>query len=393
MGVRFAEIIDDEEAVAPWTRLPSGRTPTKRIGGPLPSVVKAVLAQRLFIEKAGLPSPLLNQLKRLAAFQNPEFYKKQKMRLSTALTPRVIACAEELPLFVALPRGCMSEAEQLLAEHGVKLAVEDQRHDGAPLKIKFDGELTPVQKEAARALLAHGTGVFVGPPGIGKTVLGTYLAARRARSTLILAHRKPLLEQWAAQLAMFLGIDEKQVGQIGGGKRKPNGRLDVAMIQSLVRKEKVDDLVAGYGHVIVDECHHLPALSFERVLSAVKARFIVGLTATPQRRDGHHPITEMQLGPVRYKVDAKSQAARRPFDHRLIVRETAFRMPDDNANSGIQEIYRALTNDETRNKRIVDDVIAAIQEGRSPILLTERKGHLEPPVPAGPDQSFASAMT
>lgn len=377
VGVQFAEIIDDEEAVAPWTRLPSGRTPTKRIAGPLPSVVKAVLAQRLFIEKAGLPSPLLNQLKRLAAFQNPEFYKKQKMRLSTALTPRVIACAEELPLFVALPRGCVSEAEQLLSEHGVKLAVEDQRHDGAPLELKFDGELTPVQKEAAHALLAHGTGVFVGPPGIGKTVLGTYLAARRARSTLILVHRKPLLEQWVAQLAMFLGIDEKEVGQIGGGKRRPNGRLDVAMIQSLVRKEKVDDLVAGYGHVIVDECHHLPAVSFERVLSAVKARFIVGLTATPQRRDGHHPITEMQLGPVRYKVDPKSQAARRPFDHRLIVRETAFRMPDDNANSGIQEIYRALTNNETRNKRIVDDVIAAIQESRSPILLTERKDHLE----------------
>ena len=176
---------------------------------------------------------------------------------------------------------------------------------------------------------------------------------------------------------MFLGIDEKEVGQIGGGKRKPNGRLDVAMIQSLVRKEKVDDLVAGYGHVIVDECHHLPAVSFERVPSEVKARFIVGLTATPQRRDGHHPITEMQLGPVRYKVDAKSQAAHRPFDHTLVVRETAFRMPDDNANSGIQEIYRALTNNETRNKRIIDDVIAAIQEGRSPILLTERKDHLE----------------
>jgi superfamily II DNA or RNA helicase len=319
----------------------------------------------------------MNQLKRLGAFQNPEFYKKQKMRLSTALTPRVIACAEELPLFVALPRGCVPEAEQLLAEHGVKLAVEDQRHDGAPQELKFDGELTPVQKEAARALLAHRTGVFVAPPGIGKTVLGTYLAARRAQSTLILVHRKPLLDQWAAQLAMFLGIDEKEVGQIGGGKCKPNGRLDVAMIQSLVRKDKVDDLVAGYGHVIVDECHHLPAVSFERVLSEVKARFIVGLTATPQRRDGHHPITEMQLGPVRYKIDAKSQAARRPFDHRLIVRETAFRAPDDNANSGTQEIYRALTNNETRNKRIVDDIIAAIQEGRSPILLTERKDHLE----------------
>lgn len=214
-------------------------------------------------------------------------------------------------------------------------------------------------------------------PGIGKTVLGTYLVAQRARSTLILVHRRPLLEQWVAQLAMFLEIDEKDIGQIGGGKHRPNGRLDVAMIQSLVRKEKVDDLVAGYGHVIVDECHHLPAISFERVLSEVKARYLVGLTATPHRRDGHHPITEMQLGPVRLKVDPKSEAARQPFDHKLIVRETAFQMAGDEADAGIQEIYRALASDEARNQGIVDDVIAAIQEGRSPILLTERKDHLE----------------
>ncbi|MGQ0506797.1 MAG: DEAD/DEAH box helicase family protein [Myxococcaceae bacterium] len=340
-------------------------------------MVKAVLAQRLFIEKAGLPSSLLNQLKRLAAFQNPEFYKKQKMRLPTALTPRVVACGEELPLFVVLPRGCVPEAEQLLAEHGVTLVIEDQRHGGAALTFKFNGELTEIQKQAARALLAHDTGVFVGPPGIGKTVLGTYLVAQRARSTLILVHRKPLLDQWIAQLAMFFAIEEKDIGQIGGGKRKPNGRLDVAMIQSLVRKEKVDDFVAGYGQVIVDECHHLPAVSFERVLSEVKARYLVGLTATPQRRDGHHPITGMQLGPVRFKVDAKSQAARRPFDHKLIVRETALRMAGDSADATIQEIYRAITMDEARNKQIVNDVVAAIQEGRSPILLTERKDHLE----------------
>lgn len=377
VGVRFAEVVDDEDAAAPWTRLPSGQTPTKRITTPLPRVVKAVLAQRLFIEKAGMPSLLLNQLKRLAAFQNPEFYKKQKMRLSTALTPRVVACAQDLPLFIALPRGCVSEAERLLADHGVKLVLDDQRHQGDAQEFSFDGELTAVQREAAQAILAHDAGVFVGPPGIGKTVLGTYLVAQRARSTLILVHRKPLLDQWVAQLAMFLGIEEKEIGQIGGGKRKPNGRLDVAMIQSLVRKDEVADLVAGYGHVIVDECHHLPALSFERVLAEVKARYVLGLTATPQRRDGHQPITEMQLGPVRFKVDAKSQAAHRRFDHKLIVRETDFRMLDEEAAGGFQAIYRALANDKTRNERIVDDVVAAIREGRSPILLTERKDHLE----------------
>jgi superfamily II DNA or RNA helicase len=234
-----------------------------------------------------------------------------------------------------------------------------------------------VQQEAASALLASDTGVFVGPPGIGKTVLGTYLIARRACNTLILVHRKPLLDQWLAQLAIFLGIDQKSVGQIGGGKRKPNGLLDVAMIQGLVRMGSVDDLVADYGHIIVDECHHIPAVSFERVLSEAKARYLVGMTATPYRRDGHHPITEMQLGPVRFQVDARSHAAQRPFEHRLIVRETAFRAMDKPADSGIQSLYSALANDTTRNERILNDVIAAIHEGRSPILLTERKDHLE----------------
>jgi superfamily II DNA or RNA helicase len=194
---------------------------------------------------------------------------------------------------------------------------------------------------------------------------------------LIVVHRKPLLEQWIVQLAIFLGIDAKQIWRIGGGQRKPNGHIDVATIQSLIRKNKMDDRICGYGHVIVDECHHLPAISFEQVLSEMKARYLVGLTATPQRRDGRRPITEMQLGPVRFCVDAKSQAARQPLCHKLIVRETEFQLIADQTRLGIQEIYGALANDAARNDAIINDVISAIQEGRSPILLTERKDHLE----------------
>lgn len=320
---------------------------------------------------------MLNQLKRLAAFQNPEFYKKQRMRLSTAMTPRVISCAEDLPRHVSLPRGCLSQARRLFEAHGMALSVDDHRYAGAPLDLKFNGQLTVTQEEMARALLQHDTGVLVAPPGVGKTVLGTYLITQRASNTLVLVHRKPLLEQWVAQLAIFLGIDGKKVGRIGGGQRKPNGRLDVAMVQSLVRKNQVDDLVADYGHVILDECHHMPAVSFERILSEVKARYLVGLTATPQRRDGHQPITEMQLGPIRYRLDQRSHAAHRPFEHKLIVRETGFRQTEDSQDTGIQVIYRALANDRGRNTRIIEDVIATVQEGRSPILLTERTDHLE----------------
>ena len=376
IGVRLAETSDEEE-IAPWMRAPSGKPRARSLEGPLPARVAAVLAQRLFVEKEGLPSPLVNQIKRLAAFQNPEFYKRQSMRLSTAMTPRVIACAEDLARYVALPRGCVPGLRELLAGHGVALEVADERTSGEPLRLPFRGTLTAGQQQAADALLAHDNGVFVAPPGLGKTVIGTYLVAARACSTLVLVHRRPLLDQWLAQLSLFLGIDRKAMGQITGAKRSPTGRLDVAMIQSLVRKDAVADLVAGYGQVIVDECHHLPAVQFERVLREVKARYVVGLTATPQRRDGHHPITEMQLGPVRFRVDAKTQAGARPFEHRLVVRETTFRAPGPGENPSIQDLYAALARDDARNALILNDVVRALEEGRSPILLTERKDHLE----------------
>lgn len=374
-GVRSAELDDDDPE--PWARPPSGKPRRVSISEPLPKRVKSVLSQRLFVEKEGLPSPLLDQIKRLAAFQNPEFYKKQSMRLSTALTPRIVACAEDLPRHVALPRGCRPELEELLLGYGAALEVEDKRESGIAVRFKFQGHLTRVQRQATRALLAQETGVVVAPPGIGKTVMGTYLVAERGCSTLVLVHRRPLLDQWRAQLSLFLGVEAKDIGQIGGGKRRATGRLDVAMIQSLVRAGRVADLVAGYGQVIVDECHHVPAVSFERVLSEVKACYLVGLTATPQRRDGHHPIIHMQLGPVRFAVDSKSEAARRPFGHRLVVRETTFRLPAGAKTPSIQELYTVLAADERRNERILNDVIASLEEGRSPLLLTERRDHLE----------------
>jgi superfamily II DNA or RNA helicase len=372
IGLRTGPTGDDDST--PWTRPPSGRPKKERVTGPLPGEVQAVLAQKLFVTKAGLPSPILNELKRLAAFQNPEFYKKQSMRLSTAMTPRVITCAEDHAEHVALPRGCLDEATDLFREHGSTVCVHDERVVGSPVDLSFRGNLTAVQRSAVDAMLAHDTGIFVAPPGSGKTVVGAYLAAARNTSTLVLVHRKPLVDQWSLQLAMFLGIDPSSVGRIGGGKDKPNGHLDVAMLQSLVRKGSVKDVVARYGHVIVDECHHLPAFSFERVLAEVKAKFVTGLTATPYRRDGHQPILHMQCGPVRFAIDAGTAGTVRPFEHKLVCRTTAF---VGAAEATVQEHYTALVADEERNRMILDDVEQALVDGRSPLVLTERKDHLE----------------
>ena len=201
--------------------------------------------------------------------------------------------------------------------------------------------------------------------------------AARGTSTLVLVHRKPLLDQWVAQLAVFLGLDPQDIGQVGGGRRRPTGRIDVALYQSLVHRGQVSDLVHGYGQLICDEAHHGSSVSFERVLAAVKARYVVGLTATPTRCDGHHPIVHLQLGPVRFRVDARTQAAAQPFAHHLIVRETGFVGRGLPADPSIQELYAALTADAARNDLIFDDVVRALEEGRSPLVLTERRDHLE----------------
>ena len=377
IGLQQTDTMEDGSDTKPWLRPPSRRAKQVPINEPIPPEIHGVLAQRLFIDKSGLPSGLINQLKRLAAFQNPEFYKKQNLRLSTGLTPRVISCAEDDDKHISLPRGCLDEARILLDEYKSHLALEDLRYRGDPIEANFLGELTEPQRQAATAITEQDNSVVVAPPGFGKTVLGTYLIAQRQCSTLILVHRQPLLEQWKSQIGIFLGRDPKSIGQIGGGKRKLTGQIDVAMIQSLSRKDSVDDIVAEYGQVIIDECHHLPAVSFERVLSEVKARYVVGLTATPQRRDGHQPIIHMQIGPVRFKADPHSQLAQRPFDHRLVVRETDFYSPYQTSNTTIQELYGLLIVNEKRNEQIIDEVLTAMEEGRSPILLTERKEHLE----------------
>jgi len=374
LGVRLSLADDADED--PWTRPPSRRAPERPITDPLPATVKIVLANQVFIEKDGLPPVALNRLARFAAFQNPEFYKAQAMRLSTFQKPRVISCGEDLPRHLALPRGCLGDVLKFFEKQGVWTEVVDERRPGSELDVQFKGDLSSVQAAAAAAILEHDIGVLSAPTAFGKTVIAAHLIAQRQVSTLVLVHRQQLMDQWRERLSMFLDVPITQIGQIGAGKKRPSGTLDVALIQSLQRAGDVDDLVAGYGQVVVDECHHIPALSFERVLREFKGRYVVGLTATPIRRDGHHPIVIMQCGPIRHRVGAKEHALSRPFDHAVLPRTTRFTIEAQAEAGGIQRIYGALANDEERNALICADVLAAVSDGRSPLVLTERTDHL-----------------
>ncbi|MBN2099065.1 MAG: DEAD/DEAH box helicase, partial [Dehalococcoidia bacterium] len=374
VGVRISP---DGEEDQPWAVMAQRRMLEPSMTGPLPSKVTVVMGNLLFVEKEGLPSSLLNQIKRLAAFQNPEFYKKQSLRLSTALTPRVICCAEEFPRHLGIPRGCLDQLQALLQTLGIDLDLKDERLQSTRIEAVFCGELTPSQEAAIAELTNHDNGVLVAPSGSGKTVVGISMVAARGTNTLVVVHRGPLLEQWRVQLANFLAVDPAKIGQIGGGKDKRSGFVDVAMLQSLVRKGSVKDFVADYGHVIVDECHHLPAVTFEQVLRRARARYVLGLTATPYRRDGQQPIILMQCGPVRHVISQKDHGDQASLRHLLIVRETDFELPAGEHEPSIHHIYAALADDEARNQLILDDLLQAIEEGRSPIVLTERRTHLE----------------
>jgi superfamily II DNA or RNA helicase/very-short-patch-repair endonuclease len=378
IGVRLAPMDDDNDR--PWAAPPSRRQNERLCDGPLPSGLELILGNQLYIAKDHLSPGLQNRLVRVAAFQNPEFYKAQAMRLSTFGKPRVIACAEDHPQHLGLPRGCLEEVQSLLSDLKISVVVRDERFPGRPLEVEFQGRLYSDQETAAQAMLAHDTGVLSATTAFGKTAVAAWLIAERSVNTLVVVHRRQLMEQWVQRLATFLNLSSKQIGQIGGGRRKPTGLLDVALVQSLSRKGVVQDLVGDYGHLVVDECHHLSATSFEQVVRQAKAKFVTGLSATVTRKDGHHPIVFMQCGPVRHRVDARQQAAARPFAHCVHVRPTGFcslQTAAEDKRVQFQELYSELIADQARNRLICDEVLQSVEEGRSPLVLTERNEHLD----------------
>ena len=376
LGVQLPPTDEDDE---PWTALPSRRSREPAIEGPLPESVEVVLGNQVYIDRSELPPGLVNRIARLAAFQNPEFYAAQAMRLPTFGKPRVISCAELFSKHVALPRGCLDDLLGLLGASASRPNCATNASKDGPSRHGFSANLTPEQNKAVAALLKHETGVLAATTAFGKTVVAAKMIAARGRNTLVLVHRRQLLEQWVARLQSFLDIPPDELGVIHGGKKKPTGIIDVALMQSLVRKGVVSDLVADYGHVVVDECHHLSAVGFEAIARAAKARYVLGLSATVTRKDGHHPIIFMQCGPVRYRVDARKQAASRPFEHKVVFRRTEFQLPRRRPDEkpAIQELYAKLAQDPARNDLIFDDILSALEDGRSPVVITERKDHLE----------------
>lgn len=352
--------------------------------------VEIIKADKLYIPLKAVSAKVLNHLKRIAAFKNPEFYNKQALRLSTYAIPRIISCFDITNEYLAMPRGCEDATRSFLNDNAVTYTIIDKTNHGNKISVSFQGEEREEQLEAINALLPYTNGILHATTAFGKTVTAAAIIARKKVNTLILVHSKALLKQWHDRLTEFLNIDyPKHEEKNKRGRRKVfspigcfdssgntlHGIIDIALIQSCLDEDGVKPFVQDYGMVIVDECHHVSSITFEQVLMSIKAHTIYGLTATPIRKDGHQPIIFMQCGPIRFSTDVKSQIAKQSFDRFLIPRFTSYNSILEDRLS-IATLYKYLSEDEIRNNLIVEDICKAVNTGRTPIILTNRTAHV-----------------
>ena len=363
-----------------------------------PKRIEIVRANMLFIPKEGISQKAMNRLKRLASFKNPMFYRQQAMRLPTYGHPRVLSCADETEAYLGLPRGCEPELVSILVKLGIEIQHIDKTHQGRRIDVEFNGQLRDEQSLALSHLLQNDAGILSGTTAFGKTIVAIKLIAEKKVNTLILVDKVNLLSQWKEKLSEFLIVNEplpeqtatpskkrgrkkkvSLIGQLGSGKNSLSGIVDIAVMQSLSRKGEVKECVKNYGMIIADECHHASAFTYEQILKTTNAKYIYGLTATPTRKDGHHPILFMHCGPIRYRDNPKKQAEKRPFDHYIVPRFTSLRVPlgKDEQEVSIQQLYTEIVESDFRNQQIIDDVLNNYHQGRNCIVLSLRTAHVE----------------
>lgn len=352
----------------------------KRIAESQTQALTIIQANGLYFDKRELSPKLKSALCRLASFPNPVFFERQAKRFSTRNIPRFITCYEEKGNYLLIPRGLTDKIVGLFNDYHITYELLDKRSLGTRLDVKFQGTLRPKQRLVANQLLKNETGVLCASTGFGKTVIGLYALAQRGVSTLIITNRKELATQWCISAEIFLDLPRESIGTISSGKVKPSGIVDIATVQTLANQKDWQKEISRYGMIIVDECHHAAARQYESILKHYTSKYVLGLSATPRRRDGHQPIVYMQCGPVRYRVNHKKENHSQPLMHRLCVRPTQFKstlISDGQKKIRIQNIFKELTLDQNRNALIISDVMNAYREGRFSVVITERREHLE----------------
>ena len=354
------------------------------------SVVEIVIADKVYIGTKDMKPRMQNALRRMAAFSNPDFYKKAAMGLSTKGIPRIVFCGYDEAGYICIPRALLDSVIDRFNEVGISFTLTDNRCSGTPLDVSFNGTLYEEQMRAAKAILEHDNGILAATTSFGKTVVGAYMIAQRKTNTLILVHNTEIQKNWIEDLNKFLDVNAELpeyktktgrikkrkniIGKLHAGHNSMTDIIDVAIFSSLGKGDEIDPIIEQYGMVIMDECHHGAAQTVEDVIGSAKAKYVYGLTATPKREDGLEKKVFMQFGPIRFRYTAKERAEKQGIDHFVYPRFTRLVSA---SHLKVNEANRAVIECESRNEQIIADVENCIQNGRTPLVLTKYKEHAE----------------
>lgn len=336
-----------------------------------PKSIKVILKDMVYIDKANLDGVVKNSFRRLATFANPEFYKKQKLRMSVYNVPMVIDCSKEDEKYLKLPRGTYNYLESLCNVNNIEIISKDERFVGNKIEVKFNGSLREEQQIAIDHMLKYDNGILCAPTGFGKTVIGCKLIAERKVNTLILVNKIQLLNQWKDRIKEFL--DVKEVGEISSKKKNITNVIDVVSVKSLWNNGNVLDIAKNYGMIIIDECHHTAAYTFEQAINTGNAKYVYGISATPERENGHTPIIKMQCGDIRYKVDSLTFNKKLNIPMKVIAKKSHLNFTNQNIdNYELNEINDLIAKDIIRSENIIKDIKKEYDNGKNILVLTER---------------------
>lgn len=336
-----------------------------------PKSIKVILKDMVYIDKANLDGVVKNSFRRLATFANPEFYKKQKLRMSVYNVPMVIDCSKEDEKYLKLPRGTYDYLESLCNVNNIEIISKDERFVGNKIEVKFNGSLKEEQQIAINHMLKYDNGILCAPTGFGKTVIGCKLIAERKVNTLILVNKIQLLNQWKDRIKEFL--DVKEVGEISSKKKNITNVIDVVSVKSLWNNGNVLDIAKNYGMIIIDECHHTAAYTFEQAINTGNAKYVYGISATPERENGHTPIIKMQCGDIRYKVDSLKFNKKLNIPMKVIAKKSHLNFTNQNIdNYELNEINDLIAKDIIRSENIIKDIKKEYDNGKNILVLTER---------------------
>jgi superfamily II DNA or RNA helicase len=336
-----------------------------------------VLNNEIHISRSGLPASLVAFLKEELNFANNEYQVKKNINKNTFGIKRYFKLLNETSESISVPRGFIGRLLRFCKEQQIDYTLEDQRKKAEPVSFKGSIALREYQLSAQQAATKKDFGIIVAPPGSGKTVLSLAIVKDKQQPALILVHRKQLSDQWMERIESFLGIPKKEIGRIGQGKNKLGKHITVAMIQSLekaLESSESTPLQNAFGTVIIDECHHVPAETYQRVIGKLNSYYMYGLTATPFRKYNDGKLIFIHLGDIIHEV--KAPEVKNQTGTQIIIRDTTLFVPFNTKTDKFETLFKILIHDSARNQLILNDVVSQLNTGKKAVIITERKEHI-----------------